>query len=329
MGILENVGNFIRDGVGDLLGFKSQSDAINANEDINSDNLDWAREQYYDSKDFLRKQDKRAYLRQGRLNEQVQGFTQDNMRLANKWNRKASRKDWQRQKTVLKKGTGWQMRDAMNMASKHGIHKLAALGVPGASYSGAMSSQSGGSPGSGGSPTGTGAVPVGSDPQQIPAEANPYLGDMLENVSEKARARTLQEQQYKLDQADLDIRKKNADNLAAQTALLQAQSRTEAQRTRRLDQDISSQDQEDENRTKKGNIVITKKDDSGNEWHHQQGDGEDLSERLVRWMDNLYYELKDDTPQRKEIYRKVWKELKENLTPGEFKKLDIDKKRGF
>jgi predicted flap endonuclease-1-like 5' DNA nuclease len=115
------------------------------------------------------------------------------------------------QYNFAKQSAGWQFDDLMESADQAGIHRLAAIGGAGATQYG------------GAAPT-PGGLPV------APAMGEEGYGFIGDSVGDALSA-YLQTQEFKhkqdMDQADLAIRRSEAE-------LLQAQSRTEIQRARNM-----------------------------------------------------------------------------------------------
>lgn len=137
-------------------------------------------------------------------------FTREMFRRQRDAARNAERRDWKRQKKVLRQGTGWQMQDIFDTADENGIHRLAALGVQGAGYQ-----PVGQAPGGVQMAEGGGGTP-GSDP---------FLGDAVSRALNAALAQREFEHDKKMDEAELELLKAQAKTIEANTRQKDSETR--------------------------------------------------------------------------------------------------------
>ena len=142
------------------------------------------------------------------FNQQQQNYNEQMLRDKN-WRES----DWKRQQYMAKHSAGWQFDDLMEAADEAGIHRLSAIG--GAS---AASYQPTGSSGPSTSPIGTPGLEAPQPEQSMIGDA---VGDAISMIMRQEEFK----HQKAMDKADLEIRQREADLLAAQSRTYIAKAR--------------------------------------------------------------------------------------------------------
>lgn len=227
---------------GSLFGSSSRASSIRssneANMELNEANLDWAKEQYYDSKNWQNKASARDFKRMMRMQKRARLHDHTMFARSKKAESQIADREWQRAKRASRNFAGNQMQDLIDTAGENGIHALAALGGGSPGYTPVQGQPVGSGAGGGAVSTMPGG-PIGSDPGTIPmeAESDAMLGDAIGDAIRMGMAINHQSHEQKMSEADLENRK-------AQTALMAAQSRSIIAETRRNMQDMDTYDQE-------------------------------------------------------------------------------------